>query len=71
MVDRYATVTGRDVSSMNYYLAFARFKVAVILQQIYYRYEMGLTRDERFALLPEKIRVLMQAALQAIEGGGL
>lgn len=71
LVSRYAKATGRDVSSMPYYLAFARFKVGVILQQIYYRYQMGLTRDERFALLPEKIRVLMQAALESIEAGNL
>jgi aminoglycoside phosphotransferase (APT) family kinase protein len=71
LVARYAQATGRDVSSMPYYLAFARFKVGVILQQIYYRYQMGLTRDERFALLPEKIRILMQTALQAVETGNL
>jgi aminoglycoside phosphotransferase (APT) family kinase protein len=71
LIERYAALTGRDISSIMYYLAFARFKVGTILQQIYYRYQMGLTRDERFALLPEKIRVLMQAALAAIEGGAL
>ena len=34
LVERYALATGRDISSMAFYLAFARFKVAVILQQI-------------------------------------
>lgn len=66
---RYALSTGRDISSMPYYLAFARFKVAVILQQIFYRYHTGLTRDPRFALLPDKIRILMGAALDAAESG--
>src|SRR5207237_8293267 len=31
LVERYARTTDRDVSSMAFYLAFARFKVAVIL----------------------------------------
>jgi aminoglycoside phosphotransferase (APT) family kinase protein len=69
LVDRYAQATGRDVSSMAFYLAFARFKVAVILQQIYYRYKMGLTQDQRFASLPRKIESLLRASLHAAETG--
>jgi len=69
LVERYAQNTGRDVSSMIFYLAFARFKVAVILQQIYYRFQMGLTQDQRFATLPRKIETLLRASLQAIETG--
>jgi len=71
LVERYARITGRDVSSMAFYLAFARFKVAVILQQIYYRYHQGLTQDHRFAELPVKVRTLMQASWQAAETGSL
>jgi aminoglycoside phosphotransferase (APT) family kinase protein len=69
LVERYARATGRDVSSMAFYLAFARFKVAVILQQIYYRYHQGLTQDQRFASLPLKIETLLRASLQAAETG--
>jgi aminoglycoside phosphotransferase (APT) family kinase protein len=69
LVERYAMATGRDVSSMAFYLALARFKVAVILQQIYYRYQLGLTRDTRFASLPEKIKILLRASLHAAETG--
>jgi aminoglycoside phosphotransferase (APT) family kinase protein len=67
LVNRYADITGRDVSDMVYYLVFARLKVAAILQQIYYRYQQGLTKDERFAALPEKIALLMRAAWRAVE----
>ncbi len=69
LAERYARVTGRDVSVMVYYLVFARLKVAAILQQIYYRYQQGLTKDERFAALPEKVELLMQAAWRAVETG--
>ncbi len=71
LIDRYALATGRDVSSMAFYLAFARFKVAVILQQIYYRYHLGLTRDQRFAALPEKIKTLLRASLCTAETGAI
>jgi aminoglycoside phosphotransferase (APT) family kinase protein len=69
LVERYAQITGRDVSAMAFYLAFARFKVAVILQQIYYRFQMGLTQDQRFASLPSKIETLLRASLHTIETG--
>jgi aminoglycoside phosphotransferase (APT) family kinase protein len=71
LVRRYAQDTGRDVSNMVFYLTFARFKVAVILQQIYYRYRQGLTRDERFASLPERIKVLLRASLWCAETGSI
>ncbi|MGI9149478.1 MAG: phosphotransferase family protein, partial [Chloroflexota bacterium] len=45
----YARLSGRDVSGLDYYVAFAYFKIGVILQQIYYRFHVGQTRDERFS----------------------
>jgi len=69
IVERYARVTGRDVSNILFYYVFALFKVAVIIQQIYYRYHHGLTKDQRFATLGEFARMLMQTALRAAERG--
>jgi aminoglycoside phosphotransferase (APT) family kinase protein len=68
-VERYAEKTGRDISHMDFYLAFARLKVAVIVQQIYYRYHQGLTKDERFASMPAVIEVLLQTSLEGAETG--
>jgi aminoglycoside phosphotransferase (APT) family kinase protein len=62
LVERYAAATSRDPGDMIFYLAFARFKVAVIIQQIYYRYAQGLTQDARFAVLPERIHSLLRAS---------
>ena len=67
LVQRYAEKTGRDVSHMVFYLVFARFKVAVIVQQIYYRYHQGLTKDGRFAALLNVTRTLLRAAVRATE----
>jgi aminoglycoside phosphotransferase (APT) family kinase protein len=69
LVERYAAATGRDPGDMVFYLTFARFKVAVIIQQIYYRYAQGLTRDERFAAMPERIHTLLRASWHCAETG--
>jgi len=67
LVERYARKTGRDVSHMAFYLAFARLKLAVIVQQIYYRYHQGLTKDPRFASMPETVQILLRASLHSTE----
>jgi aminoglycoside phosphotransferase (APT) family kinase protein len=69
LVERYTAVTGRDPGDMTFYLTFARFKVAVIIQQIYYRYAKGLTQDERFAALPARIHTLLRASWLCAESG--
>jgi aminoglycoside phosphotransferase (APT) family kinase protein len=69
LIERYTTITGRDVCEMVFYLAFARFKVAVIIQQIYYRYAQGLTQDARFAELPKRIHALLRASWSCAESG--
>jgi aminoglycoside phosphotransferase (APT) family kinase protein len=71
LVHRYALKTGRDVSNVPFYLAFARFKIAVIVQQIYYRYHQGLTHDERFASMPQLIKLLLRASLRTAETGAI
>jgi aminoglycoside phosphotransferase (APT) family kinase protein len=69
IVQYYAQKTGGDASQIAFYLTFARFKVAVIVQQIYYRYRQGLTRDERFASMPERIQILLRASLYSAQTG--
>lgn len=69
VVQHYAQVTGRDGSNMAFYLAFARFKVAVIVQQIYYRYHLGLTKDARFAAMAEVVQILLRASWHGAQSG--
>jgi aminoglycoside phosphotransferase (APT) family kinase protein len=69
IVDYYARKTGCDASQIVFYLTFARFKLAVIVQQIYYRYHQGLTKDERFASMPERIQMLLSASLHSAQTG--
>jgi aminoglycoside phosphotransferase (APT) family kinase protein len=69
LVHYYSKKTGCDVSRIAFYLAFARFKLAVIVQQIYFRYHQGLTKDERFASMPQTIRMLLRASLHTAQTG--
>jgi aminoglycoside phosphotransferase (APT) family kinase protein len=69
VVHYYAKTTGCDASQIAFYLAFAYFKLAVIVQQIYYRYHRGVTKDERFAAMPERIALLLRAAWLSAQTG--
>jgi aminoglycoside phosphotransferase (APT) family kinase protein len=60
----YARLTGRDLGGMHYYLVFAYFKLAVILQQIYVRWKRGQTRDARFAVFGERADILIAYAAE-------
>jgi aminoglycoside phosphotransferase (APT) family kinase protein len=71
LLARYAERTGRWPEQPVYYYVFGLLKIAVIAQQIYFRYAQGLTRDERFALLPGAIQALGRAAVKAAETGRL
>ncbi len=62
VVQRYARASGRDVDHMAFYLVFARFKLAVIVQQIYYRYHQGLTKDPRFAAMAGVVQILLRTS---------
>ncbi len=62
MVARYAARSGRDVSHIRYYEIFAVFKIAVVIQQIYYRYVQGQTTDSRFATFDARVAYLARHA---------
>jgi aminoglycoside phosphotransferase (APT) family kinase protein len=66
---RYFERSGRRTSALVFYYAFGLFKTAVILQQIYFRYARGLTKDARFAPFIEIVRALADQARGAIERG--
>jgi aminoglycoside phosphotransferase (APT) family kinase protein len=68
---RYAMKTGRDLSGIAFYEVFALFKVAVVLQQIYFRFVRGQTRDERFKDFDRRVTGLARAALELAERSGI
>ncbi|KQU10999.1 phosphotransferase family protein [Peribacillus butanolivorans] len=61
-IEAYAVRSGRNVSNIDFYLTFGYFKLAVILQQIYYRYKKGQTNDLRFSKLGTTVKSLITHA---------
>ncbi|MDQ6758371.1 MAG: phosphotransferase family protein [Acidobacteriota bacterium] len=66
VIETYAAQTGRDVSQIRYYQVFAVFKLAVVLQQIYYRFYRGQTQDQRFRHFDQRVRNLINQAVALI-----
>jgi aminoglycoside phosphotransferase (APT) family kinase protein len=71
-LERYAQRTGRDLTHIRYHEVLGLFKLSVILQQIYYRFQRGQTQDERFRTFDRRVRGLIRlaAALTGTEKGG-
>jgi len=67
VVEKYVQKSGREVRDVVFYYVFGLFKIAVIVQQIYYRYQKGFTQDERFAELIRGVRAFGLSVIQAIQ----
>jgi aminoglycoside phosphotransferase (APT) family kinase protein len=65
-VQRYAQRTGRDMTHLGYHEVLGIFKLAVILQQIYYRFHRGQTNDERFRNFDARVRSLVERAAEMV-----
>jgi aminoglycoside phosphotransferase (APT) family kinase protein len=59
---RYSERAACDVDSVPYYVVFGTFKMAVVLQQIFFRYARGQTEDARFAGLGKLAEALFVLA---------
>ncbi len=62
---RYAQQSGRDVSDIDFHLALAFFKLAVILEGIHFRHSHGQTLGAGFDGIGDLIEPLIQAGLRA------
>ncbi len=67
MLERYAARTSNDLAKIEFYEVFAVFKLAVVLQQIFYRYHRGQTDDARFARLDKRVTWLARIATALAE----
>ena len=66
-LERYANKTGRNLEHIHWYEILGIFKLAVILQQIYFRYRQGQTQDERFKHFDLRVASLVNDAMQLME----
>ncbi|MFF5186938.1 phosphotransferase family protein [Streptomyces sp. NPDC000345] len=69
LVERYAARSGRDVSDVSWYTAFAWFKLAVILEGIHYRYTLGQTVGRGFDRIGELVPVFIAHGLTTLQEG--
>jgi aminoglycoside phosphotransferase (APT) family kinase protein len=63
MAARYAAGAGRDLSKLDWYIAFGYYKLAVISEGIHYRYLQGKTVGEGFSQMGDRVPQLLDAAL--------
>lgn len=67
IVELYAKKSGQPIDDIVFYFVFGVFKIAVIVQQIYYRYHLGHTQDPRFKHLDKIVALYGLVAQQAIQ----
>ena len=65
VTERYARLSGRDVSHLGFHLALAYFKLAVILEGIYLRFSQGQTLGSGFDKIGDGIFGLIEHGLNA------
>ncbi|MFH9007841.1 phosphotransferase family protein [Streptomyces afghaniensis] len=69
LIERYAARSGRDVSAVSWYTAFAWFKLAVILEGIHYRYTLGQTVGRGFDRIGGLVPVFIEHGLTTLQEG--
>ncbi len=69
LIDAYAAASGRDLTDVDYYVAFGYWKLACILEGVCARYKegvMGDDDDELWKLFAAQVELLAQAAEAAV-----
>jgi aminoglycoside phosphotransferase (APT) family kinase protein len=66
LADRYAATSGRDIAGLDFYVAFAYWKLACILEGVYSRY-VGGALGQRSATELEPFRLQVDGAAQRAE----
>jgi aminoglycoside phosphotransferase (APT) family kinase protein len=70
-VDYYAERSGIQIDNFDFYYTYGLFRLAGIVQQIYYRFFHGQTQDKRFAQFIHMNKLLEQMSLQVISKSSL
>jgi aminoglycoside phosphotransferase (APT) family kinase protein len=71
VIARYQDSTGLDLGDVHWYEAFACWKTAIILQQLYTRYLRGETTDQRMATRGDSISAQARRATTILDAAGL
>ncbi|MFJ9855530.1 phosphotransferase family protein [Streptomyces sp. NPDC101150] len=66
LAERYATVSGRSLDDLGYYIALGYFKITVIAEGIHARHRQGLTLGSGFETVGDAPAPLAAAGLRAL-----
>jgi len=67
VTDRYARQSGRDLSELDFYLVYAGYKLAIIVEGINARFLMGKTLGEGFEDMGDAVVALAETALDVAD----
>jgi aminoglycoside phosphotransferase (APT) family kinase protein len=67
LAERYAQVSGRDISHLDYYVAFAYWKLACIIEGVYARYISGAMGEQSDTTAFEPFKLQVEASAQKAE----
>lgn len=67
LIERYASVTGRDLTHLPFYCVLGLFKLACVMEGSYARFRAGTSDDAFFATLSEGVPALARRALEFAE----
>ncbi|HEX6569234.1 MAG TPA: phosphotransferase family protein, partial [Acidimicrobiales bacterium] len=69
VVERYARASGRDLSGVDYYVAFGYWKLACILEGVYARYRGGVMGEASgFEGFAAQVEILAEMARATVAG---
>ena len=68
LLQYYEEFSGGSIKNPEFYFVFNMFRLAGLLQQIYYRFYHGLTKDPRFKIFQLSSHLLIGSAEQIIAG---
>ena len=67
ILELYEQKSGKSIINPVFYYVFGLFKIAVIVQQIFFRYKNGFTKDTRFKNLDQVVKAYLFLAIKSIE----
>ena len=67
IVELYCKKTDTKIDDFVFYYVYGLFKIAVIVQQIFFRFKKGLSSDQKFSKLDKYAKVLSDTAWQSIQ----
>ena len=70
LLDAYQTFSGVSITNPDYYYVLNMFRLSGLLQQIYYRYYHGVTKDQRFEMFKTTSHLLIGTAQKVMTRSG-